>query len=293
MAGVELPEDRQQRLVGEQHLPGRLDPAGGAGAAAVVEGVQDVRAEAVGRQPLPRVELEAAADEAQTAVDEAAREPVPADLFDGQRLGGDAGLLGGLTQVRHRHQVLAELVALRVDEVQRPGRQERRLAPPRVDEPLVQGVPLVGAGEALLHPEPLRAGRLHQRGGRVGVVLQHLGGARAVVPQVEPPVDGGEFGPSVPGDGHARGQFGVRDAEVGEAVVLDDVRGGGQAHGVQFLDDLLHRLDLGQREFVVRALVPVRAQRPVGEAGQRIDEALLLDGPLPAGAGFDRVSLHR
>lgn len=157
----------------------------------------------------------------------------------------------------------------------------------------MEGVPLVGAGEPLLHPEPLRAGRLHEGGGRVGVVLQHLGrAAGAVVAQVETAVEGGLFGAAAPGLGDQRGELGVGDAEVGEAVVLDDVRGRGQAHGVQFLDDVLQRLDLGEREGVVRALVPVGAQGVVGVAGEGIDQALFLDGLLPVGAGLDGVPLH-
>lgn len=259
----------------------------------MVVGAEDLRAELVRGQPLPRIELEAGADEAELLVHEPAGQAVPADLLDGERLGVQAGLFGGLLEVGDRHQVLAELVGLGVREVQRAGREQLGLAPPGVDEALVEGVPLVGAGEAFLHPEPLRTGRLHEGGGRVGVVLQHLGrAAAAVVAQVEPTVEGGLFGASSPGLGDQRGQLRVGDAEVGEAVVLDDVRGRGQAHGVQLLDDVLQGLHLGEREGVVRALVPVGAQGVVGVAGQGIDHPLLLDGLLPVGTGLDGVPLH-
>src|SRR5690606_1644446 len=87
VAGVQLPEDGEQGLVAQQHLPGRLDPQGAAGAAAVVEGLQDVVGEAVGGEPLPRVQLEDAADEAQPLVHEAAGDAVPADLLHGDPVG--------------------------------------------------------------------------------------------------------------------------------------------------------------------------------------------------------------
>lgn len=118
--------------------------------------------EAVGRQPLPRVQLEAAADEAEPFVDEPPGQPVPADLFDGERLGVDAGLFGGLPQIGDRHQVLADLVPLGVGEVQRSRRQQCGLPLPCGDEAFMEGVPLVGAREAVLHPEPLGAGGLHE-----------------------------------------------------------------------------------------------------------------------------------
>lgn len=162
MTRIELPEDGQQRLVGKEHLPGGLDPAGGARAAAVVEGVQDMGAEAVGRQPLPRVELEAATDEAEPVVDEPPGQPVPADLFHGERLRVDPGLFGGLTEIRDRHQVLAQFVPLGVGEMQWSRWQQCGLPLPCRDEAFMKGVPLVGVREAVLHPEPLRTGRLHE-----------------------------------------------------------------------------------------------------------------------------------
>ncbi|CAM5544969.1 hypothetical protein STENM223S_06639 [Streptomyces tendae] len=293
MAGVQLPEDRQQGLVAEQHLPGGLDPQGGAGAAAVVEGVQDVAGETVGGEPLPGIELEEAADEAQPVVDEAAGEPVPADLLHGDPVGLQAGLFGGLLEVGDRHEVLAQLVVRGVREVQGvAGRQQRGLLPPGVDEAFVEAVPLVGAGEAVLHPEPLRGRRLDERGRGVRVVLQEFGGAGAVVAQVEAGVDGGEFGAAVPGLGDGADDARVGDAEVGEAVLGDDVPGGRQAHAVEFLDDVLQRLHLGQGEDVVGALVPVGAQGVVGVAGQGVDQPLFLDGLLPAGAGFGGAAFH-
>lgn len=289
---IQLPEDGQQRLVGEEHLPGGLDPAGASGASAVVQGVQHTRSEAVRGQPFPRVQLEAAADEAEPLVDEAAGELVPADPLDGQRLGVDPGLRGGLPEVRHRHQVLAELVAVGVGEVQGARRQQRGLPLPRVDETFVQGVPLVGAGEAVLHPEPLGARGLHQGGGGVRVVLQHPGRTGPVVPEVEPAVQGGEFGTASPGLGDQAREPRVGDPEVGEAVVLDDVRGCGQAHGVELLHDLFQCLDLGQREDVVGALVPVGAQGSVRVTGQGVDQPLLLDGFLPSGARLRGAAFH-
>ena len=63
----------------------------------VDDGSGDGTAEAVAERflhhQLPRVQLEAAADEAEPLVDEAAGELVPADPLDGQRLGVDPGLV--------------------------------------------------------------------------------------------------------------------------------------------------------------------------------------------------------
>lgn len=249
-------------------------------------------AEAVGGQPLPRVELEAAADEPEPVVHEAAREPVPADALDGEGLGLQPGLLSGLAQIRDRHQVLAELVAVRVHEVEGAGRKQAGLLPPCVDEPFVEGVPLIGAGEPFLHPEPLRARGLHERGGGVGVVLQHLGRAGAVVAQIEPPVEGRKLGAPPPGLGDQGGELRIGHPQLGEPVPLDDVRGRRETHRVELLDDLLERLDLGQAEGVVRALVPVRTQRIVRVTGQRVDEPLLLHRLLPARTGLDGVPSH-
>ncbi len=293
MARVQLPEDRQEGLVAEQHLPGGLDPQGAASTAAVVEGVQDVSGEAVRGQPLPGVELEAAADEPEPVVDEAPGERIPADLLHGDPVGVEARLIGGLLQIGDRHQVLAELVGRGVREVERAaGREEGGLLLPGRDQAFVQGVPLVGVREAVLHPEPLGTGRLDQGRGRVGVVLQQLRRSRAVVAQVEPAVHGREFGAAVPRLGDGRHDARVGEAEVGEAVRGDDVPGRGQAHPVQFLDRLLQCLHLGQREDVVRALVPVRAQGVVRVAGEGVDQALRLDGLLPAGTRLDGTAFH-
>src|SRR5262245_55856070 len=112
-----LPKDRQQGLVGQQHLPRRLYPQW---TLARQRQVEQVRAELVRDEPLPRVELEQRPDLAILLVDEAAPRGVPADLLDRQADSVQTGLLRALLQVRDGHEVLADLVGEGVREVHRP-----------------------------------------------------------------------------------------------------------------------------------------------------------------------------
>ncbi len=96
----------------------------------------------------------------------------------------------------------------------------------------------------------------------------------------------------MPGLGDRLGDAGVGDPQVRETVLGDDVAGRLQAHAVEFLDDLFQGLDLREGEDVVRALVPVGAQGVVGVAGEGVDQALFLDGLLPAGAGLHGAAFH-
>jgi len=74
MIGKELPQDRQQAFVAQQHLPRRFEP------------VRVVRQQLVGEffpdQPFPWIELEAGADVPLVLVDEQPPAVVPANALD-------------------------------------------------------------------------------------------------------------------------------------------------------------------------------------------------------------------
>ena len=105
MAGVHLPQHREQRLVRQQRLPQRLEPQ------RLGEAAQHVLAEVVGEHPLPRVELEHRGDRRFLEVDEPVERDVPADVLDRQPDGVEPGLGRGLLQVADGDVVLAGGVA--------------------------------------------------------------------------------------------------------------------------------------------------------------------------------------
>ena len=202
----------------------------------------------------------------------------------------EPGLGGRLLQVADGDVVLAARVGARPGEVDVVAGQPSLQLTPALDELLVQGVPLVVVGVDVLPPVPLQQRRLEQRGRGVGVVLQHLRRAGAVVAQVEAAVDVRVAAP--PRRRHALPRV-LRDREVAEALGGDDVVHRLQAHRVQHLDVGLEREHLVHRERVVHRLVPVRARRAaLAAAGRAVDHALLADDLLPPGARGAAVALH-
>ncbi len=284
VAGEELPEDRQDRLVGEDRLPGRLDPAGQA------EAVERARAEAIGDQPLPRVELEDREQRLAVRGDEAAAREVPADLLHGEGRGGEPGLPRGFPQVGDGQQVLAAGLLGGVGEVDAAVGEARAVAPPGRDEALVERVPLVAAGVRVLQPVPLDHRRFEEGGGGVGVVFEQLRRAVAAVAQVEAPVERRR----VPLPGLLDRPPGERgDAEIAVAAAGDDVLDRFEAAGVQLPDRPLQPEDLVQGERVVDRLVPEGADRAVRQDGVVVHQPLVPHDPLVAGAGGGRVAAHQ
>ena len=99
VVGVELPEDGEDALVGEEHLPDRLDPACG------LVGGEGVGAELLLQHGLPGVELEDGEDGVVVEVHEGLLGVVPADVLHGELAGVEVGLLGGVAEVRDGEQV--------------------------------------------------------------------------------------------------------------------------------------------------------------------------------------------
>src|SRR5581483_2946189 len=122
--GVELPQHREQGLVREQRLPQRLDPQ------RLGQAADGVLAEVVGEDPLPRVELHQRRDPGLGEVDEPVHRRLPPDVLDGQPDGVDAGLGGGLLQVRGGHVVLTAGVGSGPGEVDLRAGQLRPDLPP-------------------------------------------------------------------------------------------------------------------------------------------------------------------
>ncbi len=93
MVGVELPEDGEDALVGEEHLPDGLDPADG------LVGVDGVRAELLLEHGLPGVELEDGKDGVVVEIHEGLLGVVPADVLHRELSGVEVGLLGGVAEI--------------------------------------------------------------------------------------------------------------------------------------------------------------------------------------------------
>ena len=270
MVREQLPEDRQDRLVGEDHPPRRLDP--------VRQARAQVAGERLAQQPFPRVELEEVEDRPLVEVREAA-DVVPADVahVEADRL--VAGLLRGVAQVGHRHEVFD---VLGVGEVDRLAQQVVQRLPLR-DQLLVDGVELVRSGNDLLLPLPLHDSRLEQHRRRVGVELEELRWLARPVAEVEAPVDGRMV---VVPRGLDQRHRGVGNRQLGVAALGDDVLDGVEAARPELVGRRLDPLHVGRGQAVVRGLVPVHLSVRVME-----DHADGFGLGLPVGARGDRAAL--
>ena len=278
MAGVELPEHRQDPLVRRHHLPGRLQPPG--------VGPRQHGCEGLPGHPLPRIELEAGAHLRAVPVDEG---PLPLVPADGPHLheGGPQAPLGGrVLEVGGGEDVLRDRQAR---EVERPHRKPGRELLPARHQPLVERVPLVGGGVHVLQPVPLHHRRLDQAGRGVGVELEEARGPHAVPGQVHPAVDGGVAVAvhALPGAGHQRRHL-PRDGEpLPEAAGLDDVPDRGQHHLVELGGGPLEQVHVTRSERPEGRLVPVRALGGVD------GEPHLLHPALPVLARLPLAAFHR
>ncbi len=172
---VELPEDGEDAFVGEEHLPDGLDPA------RALVGGEGVGAELFLEHDLPGVELEDGEHVMFVEVEEGLLGVVPADVVHGELAGVEAGLLRGVAEIGDGELVFRNVECGEVDGLGEVGVDVFPLG----DEFLVDGVELVGCGEAegglemvaeISEPVPLDDGGLEERGGSVGVVLEELGG---------------------------------------------------------------------------------------------------------------------
>ncbi len=118
--------------------------------------------------------------------------------------------------------------------------------------------------QLILKPLPLKGRAFVERGGRVGVILQQLGRARAVIGQIETPVDLRVAPPPTLGhevamrfwNGKLRHQF----------FAGNDLCHGLAAHGVQLgrgVFDVV--LDLLKRQRIGRGFVPIGLTMHIGE----------------------------
>ncbi len=237
-------------------------------------------AERLAHHPLPRVELEERGDRAILEVDEA--RAVPADVIDGEGARVQARLDRGVAQVVEVALVLGGLgIGAEMHAPVAGERAAHRL--PALDQLLVDGVELVGVGKNVLQPIPLHDARLEERGGCVGVVLEHLGLAFAVPREVEAPVERlVAVGPGT------LDQFVERlgNGETPIVALADHVRHRFEAALVQLGRGRFQRVDLPGAEAVGGALVPVDAVDRVE------DEAQGLDLLRPVDAGDARLALH-
>ncbi len=167
MVRKHLPEQRQDALVGEHGFPRRLDPAR--------RRVLQLGTEGVVEHPFPGIELEGERDVGLVEVDEAAGLVAPADLLDVEQPGRQPGLARGVFEISQRAGVFG--IAGDAGEMEMLPRGNLL---PRRDQPLVDGVVLVGtrgddaAFDRLFEPGPLEHRRLEQRGRRVRIVFEQL-----------------------------------------------------------------------------------------------------------------------
>ena len=289
---VEVPQRRAERLGGQEHRPGGLEPV-------VRLERADRGAELLEHHLLPRVELEDGLQVPVLPIGEAGGLPVQPELLHLHESAGQARLDGGVHEIARGHEVLAGVIGVGVGEVVHVGAQAVEApevvvdAAPLGDELLVDAVPLVDAGHARLQmdvlvPVPLDEGGLHQPRGGVRVVLQHPGRPPVVArgDEIEARVERGVV--AVEGD---RGVLDglSRDAQVeGRARLerlLGEEAGGVLGHHVEVLAGALQEVDLVHGQLVAGELVPVaRADPRGGVGGLGEDEALVGDGVAPPGA---------
>src|SRR2546428_1305442 len=133
--GKQFPENREDRLVGKQHLPRWLDPGAGH--------LQDMRAKSLPRQPFPWIELEQGLDGVSLQVDEAGGVCTPADVLDEYELGGEARLDRRIAEVMGIAVVLFMIAD--TPKIERLRTQRTVDLPPPLDELFVQRVELICA----------------------------------------------------------------------------------------------------------------------------------------------------
>ncbi len=278
MARRELPQLREDGLGRQQHLPRRLDPDR--------RRPRHGRAELLVNQPLPGIELEQRLDLAVLLVDEAAS-PVEADGRDVEQ----HDLVPCLARAfGHVLDVLAVLDLLgegrHVQEVGgRPGREAR-------NELVVEIVELVGVLrqspglDPILQPVPLEHRGLVERGRRVGVELEELRRAFAVIDQVEAAIEAGIVPVPALGDPVPVGRGDVQALEI--FLVAHRTARPFSAQGDELGGPLLDVvLDLAQGEAVVGALVPVALA-----VGHGIGEAVFVGERAPVRPLGDGDPLH-
>ena len=158
---------------------------------------------------------------------------------------------------------------------------------------LMQAVELVGVGgqtaggDHLLQPDPLEGAGFIDTGGRVGVVFEQLRRAGAVIGEIEAAIE--RRGPGFPAVGDViAGRF--RDRQSGHqglaaGHLIDEVEAERVKGARGFFDAVF---DLGERELVVGAFVPVAGTVKVAPR-----ETQRLSARVPAGAFESFDAFHR
>ena len=277
---VLLPEQRQDALVAEHGLPGRLEQ----------QRVRrrQVAAEFLPEQVLERVELEQGSNHAVLEIGEAAV-GTDADVLDVEQAAFDACLDRAIAQVVHGTAILGRIAHR--GKVERPW-QGRRQRGEGLDQTLVDRIELVGGRRqttfALLvvEPLPLEERRLEQRRRRVVVELEQFGRAPSRIGQVHATVQ-----VRLAGAPASRNEVPERFGNIEPAQLLlaaDDAIEHVDGHGMQFLGRRLDvGLDLFQAEGVEDRLVPVAV------AVDRMEVETRLQGTIaPVGALGNRNPAH-
>ena len=280
MAGLARPEMGKQALVGEHHLPGRLEEPRRRG--------RHRRTERVLERPFPGVELEQGVEGLLVRPAEGAVRP-QADLGEVEQDRRAAGLDRAILKVAGGAEVFRTArIGGEGDEAGRRDLGETR------NQPFVKCVELVAARrkapflQPLFEPEPLEHGGFVEGGRGVGVVFEELGWPRAAVGEIEASVEA-RIAP-VPTRSHrVPDRFGNR--ERGEdALVRDRLRREIEAERVQLgarSFDVV--FDLGQREGVGVALVPIGFAVDGVEGKAGVPRNLPPAGPLSAGEAAHQV----
>ena len=279
MPRVARPEQRQQALVGEDRLPCGFDPAHPRG--------DEVGGIGFAQHRFPRVELERRLQFVAVGVDEPTR-GVEADVAHLDEFGLDPRLG---REVFEEADGLAVLDRLRVggemDEA--AGRKDRREPRAELVEQAVELVRTRGqraVRDRLFQPQPLEGRAFEHRSRGVRVVFVELGGAGAVIGEVEPAVERG-----LPGPPAVRNQRVVRlgnGQPVQDRLVANRLVDQREAHLVEVGGGRFEIVvDLAQREGIGRTLVPIGIA-----AGAVIDEADRLGLVAPVGARGHRDAAH-
>ena len=169
MPGKHLPENREDSLVRQHHLPRRLDHHRCRDS--------EVVAEWLVHDPLPGIELEQRVDPNVLAIAHFARLGIPSNVRHRQELYLESGLCRGLGEIGRRHSVLEIIDRREVHDGTEwtAARQVVLCSFPVVHQLLMDRVELIGSGMQRLEPVPLNDGDLEQRRRCVGVVFEHLG----------------------------------------------------------------------------------------------------------------------
>lgn len=290
MVREEFPEDGEQSLVGQHHVPGGFHPEH------VVLAFLEVRGEGVLGEVLPRIQLEDVPDGLFLEIDEALLACVPSDVAHAELHRLELRLHRRLHEIEDRHAVLEERAVEGEVHGRRLGATEKSRGTllemaailelrPLGNQPLMERVELVSVlPKAVLDGEPLDHRGLEERGGRIRVVLEELRRMLAVVTEIEAIVDRRML--LVPALEDER-DHPLRDAELTQSTVRENVFDRLEVHVLDGVRSCLDLVDLSGCEGVDRVVPPIR------DVTVRVVEHALGHDPLaPVGPLFEYPALQ-